>query len=358
MIPDVLTPWGHFPKKDEPPRSRTEPAAEPSRVAAETSLSGDEGPRRYSSSPHDASEEIMARMHPHGWHLTGDLDAFLAPTTPFLHSRPALHTVPLTVTETLRTHGTKAYGTETPLFGWLEQGGEVLAALFHTPPHRLNLTPLAPEDAESLAVRLAATGRPVPGVSAEHTTATAFADAWHRHTATAPVLHERQCLYRLDALTPPAPLPPGRPRSTDAHDHRQLRRWKHEFGIAIGDAPAVHSASASASISDSWADTYFADRRFTFWETEDGTPVSMAGVSPLLAGQVRVAPVYTPAELRGRGYAGAVTAEVSRAARTAGAKEVVLFADLANPTSNALYQRIGYRPVTDFAVYDFPPTAR
>lgn len=57
--------------------------------------------------------------------------------------------------------------------------------------------------------------------------------------------------------------------------------------------------------------------------------------------------VYTPPEHRGHGYAAAVTAEVSRAAREAGAQEVLLFTDLANPTSNGVYRRIGYRPVSD-----------
>lgn len=64
-----------------------------------------------------------------------------------------------------------------------------------------------------------------------------------------------------------------------------------------------------------------------------------------------------PAHLRGRGYAGAATAEVSRAALASGADEVLLFTDLANPTSNGLYQRIGYRPVADFATYEFTATA-
>ena len=72
----------------------------------------------------------------------------------------------------------------------------------------------------------------------------------------------------------------------------------------------------------------------------------------MVGGMVRVDPVYTPAHLRGRGYAGAVTVEVSRAALAAGATDVVLFTDPANPTSNALYQRIGYVPLTDWAVYD------
>ncbi len=79
----------------------------------------------------------------------------------------------------------------------------------------------------------------------------------------------------------------------------------------------------------------------------------MAGATPETAGQVRIAPVYTPAALRGRGYAGAATAEVSRAAREAGVAEVLLFTDLANPTSNGLYRRIGYRPVADFSVWRF-----
>jgi predicted GNAT family acetyltransferase len=73
----------------------------------------------------------------------------------------------------------------------------------------------------------------------------------------------------------------------------------------------------------------------------------------MVAGMVRVDPVYTPAHLRGRGYAGAVTVEVSRAALTAGATDVVLYANPANPTSNALYQRLGYVPIADFVVYGF-----
>ena len=68
---------------------------------------------------------------------------------------------------------------------------------------------------------------------------------------------------------------------------------------------------------------------------------------------VRVSPVYTPPERRRQGFAGAVTAAVSQAALDAGAEHVVLFTDLANPTSNALYQRLGYRPVEDSVVLRF-----
>ncbi|MEE1664358.1 GNAT family N-acetyltransferase [Streptomyces sp. WAC07094] len=284
-------------------------------------------------------------MRPDDWHLTEDLESFLTRAGEFLHSRPALHTLPLTVTETLRTRGLDVYGAEAPAFGCLERAGEVRAAFFRTPPHRLNLTPLTPEEADALAAHWAGLDRPLPGVSADHDTATAFAEAWQRHTGATPTLHERQRLYRLGTLTPPQPLPEGRGRVAGEQDREQLMLWHDEFAVAIGGLTSTDAGS--------WADARIASGRITFWETPDGTPVSMAGVSPMVAGQIRVAPVYTPAHLRGRGYAGAATTEVSRAALAAGAAHVLLFADLANPTSNGLYQRLGYSAVTDFAMYDF-----
>ncbi|MFE7167062.1 GNAT family N-acetyltransferase [Streptomyces sp. NPDC057616] len=284
-------------------------------------------------------------MRPDDWYLIDDLHAFLARAGEFLRSRPDLHTVPLTVTEGLRTRGPGVYGDEPPYFGVLERAGTVRAAYFRTPPHPLQVTPLTPGDAEALAVHLAGTGRPLPGVSGESGTAGALARAWERHTGETARPGERSRLYRLEALTVPQPWPAGRARVAGEADREQLMRWYDEFKEAVGGGAPQRA--------ESWADARIASGGLTLWEDGDGTPLSMAGTTPMIAGQVRVAPVYTPAPLRGRGYAGAVTAEVSRAARAAGAQEVLLFADLANPTSNALYQRIGYRPVTDFAGYAF-----
>ncbi|MCQ4045738.1 GNAT family N-acetyltransferase [Streptantibioticus rubrisoli] len=284
-------------------------------------------------------------MRPDDWQLTEDVDDFLARAGDFLRSRPALHTMPLTVTERLRTRGADPDGGPAHVFGRLERAGEVRATFYRTPHGRLNPTPLAPEHADALAAHLAALGHRVTGVSADHSTATAFIAAWQRHTGALPALRERLRLYRLGTLVPPRPLPAGRGRLAGERDREQLMLWCGEFASAVGEAVSMDASS--------WAGTRFADKRYTLWETPDGTPVSMAGVTSMVAGQIRVDPVYTPAQLRGRGYAGAVTVEVSRAALAAGATRVVLFADATNPTSNSLYQRIGYLPVTDFAVYDF-----
>ncbi|MEV8431048.1 GNAT family N-acetyltransferase [Streptomyces sp. HUAS 31] len=284
-------------------------------------------------------------MRPDDWYSTQDLTGFLAHAGGFLRSRPDLHTVPLTVTETLRTNGLRAYGGEAPVFGALELDGQVRAAYFRTPPYHLNVTPLTPEEADSLAAHLVGLGQAVPGVIAARETAEAFSAAWRRHAGARGTVGQRQRLYRLGNLTVPQPVPAGRARVVGPADRDQLTRWHGEFVEAVG-----HVAARDAG---AWADSRISYGGVTFWEGEDGTPLAMAGVTPEVAGQVRVAPVYTPAPLRGRGYAGAVTAAVTRAVLGSGVREVLLFTDLDNPTSNGLYQRIGYRAVADFAAYDF-----
>ncbi|MGW3508528.1 GNAT family N-acetyltransferase [Streptomyces sp. NPDC000994] len=281
------------------------------------------------------------------WYLTDDVEEFLARAGEFLRSRPAPHTVHLTVTESLRSRGARVYGDADPEFGVLagEDGAGVRAAFLRTPPHPAFLTALTEEEAAVLAARLVDEGRGVSGVTADRDTAAAFAGAWRRLTGAEVSLHQRMRLYRLGELTVPHPVPPGRARVAGEADRKLLARWYEEFCAAVGEA-AVQDP-------ENWADERVRRGGVMFWQDPDGTPVAMAGTAPKVAGQVRVAGVYTPKHLRGRGYAGAVTVEVSRAALESGAEEVLLFTDLANPTSNGLYQRIGYRPVSDFAVYDF-----
>lgn len=83
-------------------------------------------------------------MRSDDWHLTEDPDDFLARAGEFLRSRPALHTMPLTVIESLRTRGADAYGAEAPVFGRLERAGEVRATFYRKPPGLLSLTPSPP----------------------------------------------------------------------------------------------------------------------------------------------------------------------------------------------------------------------
>ncbi|MDG4863200.1 GNAT family N-acetyltransferase [Streptomyces sp. T-3] len=287
-----------------------------------------------------------------GWHLTEDIDEFLARAGDFLRSRPALHNTPLTVIEKLRTRP-DTFGAEATLFGRLESGGEVRAIFYRPATHRMTVTSLSPDEAETLAAHLTDLGHPLSGVLSDQDTAVAFAEAWQRHTGATPVRNWGARLYRLGTLTPPEPPAEGRGHVVGEPDHEQLVRWCREFCVDVGEKVSIDAIDAG-----DWANTRFANKHFTFWETEDGTPVSLAGSTSMVGGMIRVDPVYTPAHLRGLGYAGAVTVEVSRAALAAGATDVVLFADPANLTSTALYQRIGYAPVTEFSGYNFAHEAQ
>ena len=88
------------------------------------------------------------------------------------------------------------------------------------------------------------------------------------------------------------------------------------------------------------------------WDV-DGAPVSMAMLRAPAADVSRIGPVFTPLTHRGHGYGSAVTAAAADLAHRSGTPDVVLFADLANPVSNAIYQRIGFEPVLDSVRIDF-----
>ncbi|MCT4352950.1 GNAT family N-acetyltransferase [Streptomyces sp. Je 1-79] len=266
------------------------------------------------------------------WHITEDAAAFRAAAHDHFAADPARNTVLLTLSE-----GARRRPLPSARYGWwTEPDGRVTGAFLFTLPHEPALGPMPVAAARAL-VRALPDAAEVTSVRGEAETAEAFAqEAWGGSGAWTTA--RRMRLYRLGEPTPPDPAPPGRARTAVAEDIPLAVEWMRHFARDIGeDADVDYAPNIEPRV---------ADGRLHLWETDDG-PVSMASVSPVVAGQARVSPVFTPAGLRGRGYAGAVTHAVGRAALDAGAEQVLLFTDLANPTSNALYRRLGYRPVTD-----------
>jgi RimJ/RimL family protein N-acetyltransferase len=278
------------------------------------------------------------------WFLSDSLPDYSATVDGLLSRRPAQHTILLGAIEALRASGTTSFGAVAPLFGWWQEpDGEVSAAFLHTPPFGVALTSVPPPAAAALAEALAARRRTANGVNADPPGAEAFARAWHERTGDAIELHMRNRLYQLGELGWPDPRPPGRARLAGPADRGLLIAWTEAFH---------REAQSGPGDGESMVDERLSYRGLTLWE-DAGQPVSMAGLTRPAAGQVRVGPVYTPPGLRGKGYAGAVTCVVSQAARDAGASRVLLFTDLGNPTSNALYQRLGYEPVEDRVIWSF-----
>ncbi len=272
------------------------------------------------------------------WKTTGSLDAFVRAAGEYLRSDPVGNTVPLTVLETLRQSGLAMYGDNPPVFGWHEpDSGSMDAAFLQTPPFHALLTSLPDGSADSFVELLTAgTVRPT-GVNVAAQEEPAFVAAWVAATGGSTSVHMRSRLFRLAGLTPPDPFPAGAARVAGPDDTELLVDWSAAFVAETGSGGGDPRKGVADRLSY---------RGFMLWEA-GGVPVAMAGLTRNVAGVVRVGAVYTPAEQRRRGYGGAVTTAASQAALDGGAAEVVLFTDLANPTSNALYQRLGYRPVGD-----------
>ncbi len=278
------------------------------------------------------------------WRLTDNLDTFLDAAGDHLCADPVLHTVPLTVLETVRLVGSSAFGDSPPLFGWHESAdGIVDGAFLQTPPFPLLLATLPPASARSL-LDLLATERKLPAaVNVPGRDEASLLTAWAAATGGNGVTRMRSRLFRLSVLVPPYPVPPGGARLAREGDRELLTDWHAAFAHETGAGLPEHAGRIVAD--------RLGHDGFMLWE-DGGKPVAMAGLTREVAGVIRVSDVYTPPGDRRRGYGGAVTTAISQAALDAGADAVVLYTDLANPTSNALYQRLGYRPVGDRVVLD------
>jgi predicted GNAT family acetyltransferase len=224
------------------------------------------------------------------------------------------------------------FGDEPPLLLSVHDGGEVTGAALMTPPWKLLMAPVPAAAVGDLAAYLA--DEVVPGALAGEEEVRTFADAY---TAAAGVTQREgkgQGVYRLTTLVPPRPVPGALREATD-DDFDLLVAWVEAFQRDAGLPEADARRNAARA------------REGLVWLWEDDGPVSMVGVGGFTPNGARVGPVYTPPERRGRGYASAATAAVTALMLDRGRAHTFLYTDLANPTSNKIYQAIGYEHVCD-----------
>jgi predicted GNAT family acetyltransferase len=143
----------------------------------------------------------------------------------------------------------------------------------------------------------------------------------------------------------PEKMPPGHLRLAETKDIDLIADWARVFSEeALGETPAEGEAQRLAEARVKLGEIYL-------WE--DGQVVSMAAKGRPTRNSCSIGLVYTPPELRGRGYASTCVASLSQVILASGYQFCTLFTDLSNPTSNSIYQKMGYRPLGDFNAYDF-----
>ena len=277
--------------------------------------------------------------------LVADPAEFLARAGPLLLRDEARHNLILGIAGTLRDH--PSFYPEHRL--WLaEEGGRPVGAALRTPPRGLVLA--QPDGDAALAALATAIADDVPEMVGALPEAFTFADAWCARTGCTSRTLGAQGIYALTTVRAPEGVPGG-PRRAGAQDAPRLVAWWRAFLVEALDEDEPDTAEIERQVGQRLES---AGLGLVFWE-QCGTPVSFAGFGGDTPNGVRIGPVYTPPEQRGHGYASALVASVSADRLAEGKRFCFLYTDLANPTSNRIYERIGYERVCESAHIGLSP---
>ena len=164
-------------------------------------------------------------------------------------------------------------------------------------------------------------------------------------------LQSNEGLYALDLsdLVVPIALSTGDVacRAPRSNERDTLCSWRLAYDIeAIGatDTPAQRARATAA------LDAQLANGN-VWVAVEHDRPVSLAAFNAALPDMVQLGGIYTPPELRGRGFAKVAVAGSLVAAQKRGASRAVLFAN--NPSAVRAYEALGFRLVGDYSVVLF-----
>ncbi len=285
-----------------------------------------------------------------------DVVAFATRAEPLLTAHEAEHNLLLGLLSTMRSNP-GYYGEH--LLALVTDGDQsaqsadddaVLCIIIQTPPFNIVLSLLA-EGADTEAVMATLVGNlhadheTLPGVTAPKSLAPIFAWHWQAASGQAYQLAMEERIYKLTTLRPVTGVS-GTFRRATPDDRALLIEWMQAFDAeALGGGRDDTTRMVDNMLTSPTRAAYF-------WE-DGGRPVSFAAYGSPTPNGMRVGPVYTPPDARGHGYASACVAALSQLLLDSGRRFVFLFTDLSNPTSNHIYQTIGYEPVADVDMYAF-----
>lgn len=234
-------------------------------------------------------------------------------------------------------HAGKAYEEDKLRMLLVEEEGRAVACGIQAPPQQIMLytSPGKEGAALSMVDFYKARGWDFTGLIGEERSIEVFRGAWGG--AWGPV--HVSIAYQLHSTQPPRPVP-GQYRKATEEDRALVLDWFGKFMVeALGDWNG--GTPRNPEVEERIVDRTLGQGHFYIWE--DGSPQCMAAYSRPMERGICISHVYTPLENRGKGYASNLVHAMSRQALGEGYQWLALFADGANPSSNKIYQRIGYR---------------
>lgn len=270
---------------------------------------------------------------------SGDVAEFHRHTAAWLAADPVCNNV-IATGLTSRADGTLPTEDDIVLLCVLDGGGSLAGVATRTPPHPMLITAMPPAAIAALADYVASQ---LPGVRAFNGPADdahMLAQAVAANIGGSPQVRRAMARYRLDQVTAPSGVA-GRARVATPADLDLVAGWRSGFQHDIGG----HSDDNIAAVRGR-----LVSGQIWLWENT-GQPVAMAAETAPAAGVARINLVYTPPPHRRRGYASALVAFLAQRILDSG-NVPSLYADHANPTSNGIYQAIGFRKVDDAILWE------
>ena len=266
---------------------------------------------------------------------TADPADVLANAGTYLSSQPTEHNLVLTLLAARTT------APEPGRYWIVSAGAKPVGVALQSPlDFPAVITPMPRGAVEALVDAIAATDVELPGVNGPAAAAATFAGHWGERRGIPAYPEEGMPLYELGALVPLDGVG-GVARAAGADERDIVVSWATEMlaevsGPAPGPTPAIDRRLATGSI----------------WIWDDDGPRAIASWTDPIERVARIGLVFTPPDYRRRGYASALVAAASGELLVRGLR-CILYTQLANPTSNAIYRRLGYRAIQEALRYRF-----
>lgn len=272
-----------------------------------------------------------------------DINEYYEYVKPYLIQQEAYHNLLFGVISELK--GRPKNSTHPPYLVTVEEDDNLVAVALRTPPRQLVLSKILDFKAFNIIAQdLHARQELIPGVTGLVEEAQAFAQAWQTLTNQSYHLALKLGIYQLTTVNPVRKAN-GYFRPATQNDSNLLINWLQALTQEALDETTEDDQALRI------VENYLKNQALYLWQDEFA--VSIAGYTGATPNGIRVNFVYTPPEYRRQGYASSCVASLSQTLLNQGRKYCFLFADLANPTSNHIYQEIGYQAVGEMHEYWF-----
>jgi predicted GNAT family acetyltransferase len=273
-----------------------------------------------------------------------DAENFLRNAQVELESKEAANSLMLGVCERLVHHPERIKAP--PCLKTVEDEEGLVVAAMMTPPHKLVVYGHQGDVGEGIRILvedMVSGGWWVPGVLGPSETARQVAERWAEAKGKRYEVKGQQRVYELREVRKSMPER-GRLRMATTEDEELVAKWRYAFHVDIFWEADQEEEHQGARRGIEAGDIYL-------WE--EGRPASMAMKTRPTRNGISISLVYTPPELRGRGYSTACVGELSRLLLESGWGYCALFVDLSNAAAKRVYQKIGYEPTCDYDEYEF-----